>query len=128
MSDQEQFLSLVINSAIKREMGLISHRTQRGLAAASARGVKLGWSIPERAGEQLAASRKGAAKNTAKADQHAANVLPIIQQIAEGGASFRQIAAALNERGIKTARGGLWYAATVRNILVRSNTKGAAGC
>ncbi|MFN8996252.1 MAG: hypothetical protein ACK5X3_21655 [Pseudomonadota bacterium] len=27
----------------------------------------------------------------------------------------------LNDRGIKTARGGLWYAATVRNIMARDN-------
>lgn len=119
MPEANRFLLHVMAAVAEHEAQAISDRTRAALAAASARGVKLGWSIPERAGEQLAASRKGAAKNTAKADQHAANVLPIIQQIAEGGASLRQIAAVLNERGIKTARGGLWYAATVKNILAR---------
>ncbi|WP_400084263.1 recombinase family protein [Yoonia sp. R78084] len=37
-----------------------------------------------------------------------------------------QIAAELNARGIKTARGGKWYATTVRNILTAEN--GAEGC
>ena len=58
---------------------------------------------------------------------HAANVLPIIRQIAAGGASLRNIADELNARGIKTARGGLWYAGTVRNMLTRvSNQRAAA--
>ena len=49
------------------------------------------------------------------------NVLPVIRQIAARGASLRQIAAELNERGIKTARAGLWYPTTIRNILAREN-------
>ena len=32
---------------------------------------------------------------------------------------LREIAAALNSRGIATARGGKWEATTVRNILAR---------
>jgi hypothetical protein len=40
-------------------------------------------------------------------DQHAANVLPIIREAQRAGASaLRQIAEALNARGIRTARGG----------------------
>ena len=119
MPEANRFLLHVMAAVAEHEAQAISDRTRAALAAASARGVKLGWSMPQRAAEQLAASRKGAAKNTAKADQHAANVLPIIQQIEAGGASLRQMAAVLNERGIKTARGGLWYAATVNNILAR---------
>ena len=72
--------------------------------------------MPGRAGEQRHAARKGAERNASKADQHAANVLPVIRQIAARGASLRQIADELNTRGIKTARGGLWYATTVRNV------------
>jgi len=119
MPEANRFLLHVMAAVAEHEGRAISDRTRAALAAAKARGVALGWSMPERAAEQLAASRKGAAKNTAKADQHAGNMLPIIQQIEAGGASLRQIAAALNERGIKTARGGLWYAATVRNVLAR---------
>jgi hypothetical protein len=39
----------------------------------------------------------------------------------DGGVSLRKIADELNTRGIKTARGGMWYAATVRNIMARDN-------
>jgi len=42
-----------------------------------------------------------------------ANVLPIIRDIQRAGAStLRDIADALNARGIATARGGRWYAMT----------------
>ncbi len=77
--------------------------------------------MPERKDEQRRAARNGAARNAQNADQHAANVLPVIRQVAAHGASLRQIADELNARGIKTARGGLWYAGTVRNIMARQS-------
>ena len=55
------------------------------------------------------------ATRTGKADTFAANVLPLIERLQSGGASLRGIAADLNERGVKTARGGQWYVGTVRN-------------
>ena len=57
----------------------------------------------------------------ATADQHAANVLPVIQAIPRAGATtLREIADALNARGVATARGGRWYAMTVSNVLGRA--------
>jgi hypothetical protein len=56
----------------------------------------------------------------ANADRHAANLLPIIREIQRAGAtSLRAIAAALNARGVATARGGRWQAMTVSNVLGR---------
>lgn len=121
MPEANRFLLHVMAAVAEHEAQAISDRTRAALAAAKARGVALGWSIPGRAEEQRQAARKGAERNARKADQHAANVLPIIRQIAAPGASLRQIADELNTRGIKTARGGLWYAATVRNIMAREN-------
>lgn len=115
------FLLHVMAAVAEHEARAISDRTRAALAAAKARGVALGWSIPGRAGEQLQAARKGAERNARKADQYAANVRPVIRQIAASGASLRQIADELNAHGIKTARGGLWYAATVRNVMARKN-------
>ena len=95
----------------------ISERTKAALAAAKARGRKLGWSMPSRRKEQPVAAEKGAAANAARADQFAENVLPVIRSIRAAGAStFAEVAVALNNRGIRTARGGQWYATTVRNI------------
>ena len=57
----------------------------------------------------------------AAADNHAANVLPIIREIRKAGATtLREIANALNARGVRTARGGQWYATTVNNVLARA--------
>lgn len=121
MPEANRFLLHVMAAVAEHEAQAISDRTRTALAAAKARGVALGWSMPERRDEQRQASRKGAAKNAQKADRHVTNVLPVIRQIAAGGASLRQIADELNTRGIKTARGGLWYAGTVRNILARES-------
>lgn len=121
MPEANRFLLHVMAAVAEHEAQAISERTRAALAAAKERGVALGWSMPERQDGQLQAARKGAARNAEKADRHAANVLPIIRQIALNGASLRQIADELNTRGIKTARGGLWYAGTVRNIMARES-------
>ena len=73
--------------------------------------------MPSRKAEQRQAAKKGAAVNKTRAATYGANVLPVIEQIRVGGGSLRQVAAELNARGIKTARGGKWHATTVRNII-----------
>lgn len=119
MPEANRFLLHVMAAVAEHEALAISDRTKAALAAAKVRGVKLGWSMPGRIEEQHLAAKRGARSNARKADQRAANVLPVIRQIAAQGASLRQIATELNMRGIKTARGGLWHAATVRNALMR---------
>ena len=52
-----------------------------------------------------------------EADRYAANVLPIIR---EAQKALREIAEALNARGIATARGGQWYAQSVATVLARA--------
>jgi hypothetical protein len=59
--------------------------------------------------------------NRAKADQFAAAILPIIDQIrASGATTLTDIARELNARDVRTARGKRWYPMTVRNILRRN--------
>src|SRR6056297_4363333 len=118
MPEANRFVLHIMAAVAEQEGRTNSERTKAALAAAKARGVKLGWSMPERASEQRLAARKGAAVNRARALAHAENILPVVEQIRARGASLRQIAAELNARGVKTARGGKWYATTVRNILV----------
>jgi len=38
---------------------------------------------------------------------------------ASGSKSLAEFAAGLNNRGVQTARGGVWHAMTVRNLLAR---------
>lgn len=126
MPEANRFVLHIMAAVAEQEGRAISERTRAALAAAKERGVKLGWSIPERASEQRQAARKGATVNKARALAHAENVLPVVKQIRAGGASLRQAAAELNARGIKTARGGKWHATTVRNLITARNGEAAA--
>ncbi len=56
----------------------------------------------------------------AAADRFAANVLPLIEPLRAEGRSLREIANALNERGVPTARGGKWVPTQIADILKRS--------
>ena len=65
--------------------------------------------------------RKAHEANRATAEAFAANVLPIVRQIQAAGVSgLQNIANALNDRGVRTARGGAWHNSTVRNLLARA--------
>jgi hypothetical protein len=57
----------------------------------------------------------------AKADRHAADVLPIIEDIRDKGIiTLLAIAAELNKRQILTARGGKWHPTGFKRLLARS--------
>jgi DNA invertase Pin-like site-specific DNA recombinase len=108
--------SMVQMMAVFAEMerDAISKRTREALAAAKARGVKLG---NPRLSE---ASAKANAAAQEAAERFAANVVPIMKQIqASGVTGFRGVARALTARGVKTARGGQWTARAVINVLER---------
>jgi hypothetical protein len=62
---------------------------------------------------------KGSEGMKLAADRFASNILPIVKPMRDEGRTLRQIADALNERGVATARGGRWVAATVRDVLMR---------
>lgn len=103
------------------EREAISRRTKEALAAAKARGVKLG--NPNGA----AALRRSGTGGTSlhetvrqNADTFADELAPVITEIrASGCVSLRAIAAELHRRGIRTRRGGQWQVSTVRNLLHR---------
>ena len=100
-----------------RTANLSPARTREALAAAKARGIKLG-------GPKLVeAQQKSRVIRKANADRFAENIAPIIREIqASGATSLREIAAALNARGIRSARGGDWSAVTVRDVIKRAPT------
>jgi DNA invertase Pin-like site-specific DNA recombinase len=88
---------------------MISERTKSALAAAKARGVKLGNPRLEVAHAQ----------NRAVADAFAAKVKPMIEALRAEGMTLRAIAARLTELGVETARGGKWEATQARAVLLR---------
>jgi DNA invertase Pin-like site-specific DNA recombinase len=114
-SDVDPFVLHLFAALAEKERALISTRTRQALAAAKARGVALG-------NPKLHVARRSAVEAvTAGADRFAANVLPLIREAQKAGATtLREIAEALNARGIATARGGQWHATSVSNILERA--------
>jgi DNA invertase Pin-like site-specific DNA recombinase len=103
------------------EREAISRRTREALAAAKARGTRLGnpngAAALRRAGKGGVALRAAVAAN---ADAFAADLAPVLADIrAHGHTSLRAIAAELTARGIRTRRGGRWGVANVKGLLAR---------
>jgi DNA invertase Pin-like site-specific DNA recombinase len=106
----------ILAAVAEHEREVISERTKVALAALKARGVELGSPTPE------IGSKAGNKAKVEKADKYAFNVKPIIFSLIESGSAttLREIAKALQNRGIKTPRGGeVWHPSQVSNIMKR---------
>lgn len=116
-----RFMLQQMAAVAELEAGLISSRTRAALAAAKARGKKLGG---DRGVKPTGAVRARSAEALArKANDRAADIEPVIRRLQDDGAkSLREIAAGLNQAGIPTARGGIWNAVQVARILERLKT------
>jgi DNA invertase Pin-like site-specific DNA recombinase len=103
-------------SVAELEAGMIGDRTKKALAAARARGVKLGG-FRGRAATAEDRARASAAL-TAKAHAHAESLAPIIARLdPDGSLSLRTLAARLTAEGLPTPAGGaVWTAATVARV------------
>lgn len=102
------------------EAGMIAARTKAALAAAKARGKKLGGHRGVTLSNEARAM--GRAARTQRANARATDIGPLIAELQTDDASqsLRMLARALNERGIPTARGnGQWSAAQVARVLQR---------
>jgi DNA invertase Pin-like site-specific DNA recombinase len=125
MPEANELTIHIMAAVAQAERKAISTRTKEALAAAKARGVRLGGNRGN-----LEDLRKGPAKSAEvrgrQARERALKVRRQIEAIAAGseGKSLRQIAAALNDRGITAPRGGKWHAAQVKVVLQAS--EGAA--
>ena len=119
-----RFLLTQMASVAELEAGLISERTKAALAAAKARGVKLGNPNGARAlrGKQRG-NAKAVAAIKAKANERASNLSAIIVDLhAQGVSSVRMIARELNNRAVLTPRGGEWHPTSVVRLLERLET------
>jgi DNA invertase Pin-like site-specific DNA recombinase len=111
MPDANDLTVGIMALVAQQEREAISRRTTEALAAAKARGVRLGN------------PNAGVAAIRAAADSHAKNLHPVINCLAsEGMTSLGAVAEALNERGMLTPRGGRWHKSSVRNLLNRLNS------
>jgi DNA invertase Pin-like site-specific DNA recombinase len=105
----------------EEERPAISERIKAALAAAKARGVKLGGRVKNLKNAELR-RQKAAEARQAKSASRTADLLPVINAIqAEGITSATGIARALNQRGIPTTRGACWQAVQVQRVLRKAS-------
>lgn len=120
---QANHLTVHILAAVAEHEGkMISERVRVALAAAKARGAKLG--SPKNnltVDNQIQGSRAGNLAKSKLADSFAMTVSPIIQEFKEQGQNLTQIADSMNKASILTARGktGTWTPQAVKNVLNR---------
>jgi len=113
--DVDPFMLHIYAALAEKERRMISERTRAALQARKKQGALLGnrTNLAE-------AQAKGSARVAEDALRFAENVLPIIERIrASGITSLRGIAAVMDARGVRTARGGKWKSMQVGAILER---------
>jgi DNA invertase Pin-like site-specific DNA recombinase len=113
----------VMAASAEFERKMISERTVAALAAAKARGVRLGG---KRAGHDIRhfsglGRSRSIASRQADAKRFADDTTPVVRQVqAEGTRSLAGIADSLNLRGIPAPRGGSWSANQVRRLMTKA--------
>jgi DNA invertase Pin-like site-specific DNA recombinase len=94
------------------EREAISARTKAALAAAKARGIKLG--NPNGAINLKPGNGSGAAAEVARS--FAKGLLPMVSELEANGLSLNAIARRFNDDGIRSRRGGIWTAKAISNL------------
>ncbi len=113
--DADPFMLHLYAALAEKERRLISERTKAALAAKKASGARLG--NPRNIAH---AGALGRGIQTAAADEFVAGLMPVVQAIRNTGATtLEAMSQALNQRGIRSARGGKWHVSSVANVLAR---------
>ena len=114
--DADPFMLHLYAALAEKERRLIAERTKAALAAKKAAGARLG--NPRNLAH---AGSIGRAALIDVADEFASGLRPVIQAIrATGALTLASMATELNQRGIRSARGGKWHRSSVRNLLDRT--------
>lgn len=119
-ADVDPFMLHLYAAMAEKEVSLIRSRTRAALAAAKARGVKLGG---DRGGLAKGRAKGLAASLEARKDaahRRASDVVPAIKELQAAGESLQAIARTLTSRGILSPRGGQWTATAIKRALSRT--------
>ena len=111
MPNADKFQLHLYAALAEQEREFISVRTKAALAAAKARGVKLGG-LRDKTNERNKAWVK-------QADSRAERLREIIKPLLEAGATTREIAKALNSAELRTVRGSEFQSMTVSRAIKR---------
>jgi DNA invertase Pin-like site-specific DNA recombinase len=114
-----RFMLQQMAAVAELEAGMISARTKAALAATKARGQRLGGYRGYVISDD--AKRAGRRSQAGKAHRRAIDLRDILEALrAEGNQTHRQLAEALDAKGVPTARGGhRWSATQVARIEAR---------
>lgn len=123
MPEADELTVHILAAVAQRERKAISQRTKEALAAAKARGTKLGnpnGAAPlRRAGKGNRAALEARRKAV---DGRCEELAGEIARLRENGLkSLRELAEGLNARGIEAPRGGAWHPSGVSRLLTRLN-------
>ncbi len=114
-----RFMLTQMVAVAELEAGFISKRTKDALAAAKARGMKLGNNPQNMTAYGDKGRAVSATVRSAKADARAKDLEPILQDQMSEGKSLRSIAEFLNAKGIKTNQGALWTPTAASRVIRR---------
>lgn len=112
--DVDPFMLHIHAAVAEQERRMISERTRLAMAQLKAKGVALG-----NPSNLVHAGSLGRDAQASSADAFAAKLLPTLSRMRRDGMTKQAMADELNAQGTPTARGGLWYATTVGNVLAR---------
>lgn len=111
MPRADKFQLHIYAALAEQEREFISMRTKSGLAAAKAKGVKLGG-LRDKTNARNQAKRK-------EADAFASFMWEAIEPMFNSGMNYSQIATRLNNLNMKTTTGKCFVSQTVKNIALR---------
>ncbi len=114
--DADPFMLHLYAALAEKERRLISERTRAALAAKRAAGARLGNPV-----SALEAAKLGRAVQSAAANQYVRELMPFLTSLRAGGiTSIGEMTKALNQRGVRSPRGGRWHVSSVSNLLARA--------
>lgn len=104
----------MLGGIVETKRKTVSENTKKAMAKLKAEGVRLGSPNIEKA------TRQATIAHTIQANEFAVSMRPVINEIKQHGArTFKDIAIALNKRGIKSRYGRSWHPSSVRNLVIK---------